>query len=199
MRLDDTVYVERIAYDAKGQRALIAYGNGVMTRYAYDPQHVPAGPAAQRALHLDDGPTYRPAGAALQDFGYDYDLAGNILAIRDRTPGSGIPNNPERLRRDRPAVARRCSAAATPSTGTSPTTRSTGCSRATGREYDAHPAGDPWIDHPARHRPHPHPRLHRDLPLRRRRQPARTRPRTADRRLHPRLHRRAPAATGCSG
>src|SRR5262249_2962301 len=31
--LDDTAYVERIAYDAKGQRALIAYGNGVMTRY----------------------------------------------------------------------------------------------------------------------------------------------------------------------
>ena len=36
--LDDTLYVERIAYDAKGQRTLIAYGNGVMTRYAYDPR-----------------------------------------------------------------------------------------------------------------------------------------------------------------
>ena len=33
-----TTYVERIAYNAKGQRTLIAYGNGVMTRYAYDPQ-----------------------------------------------------------------------------------------------------------------------------------------------------------------
>src|SRR5262249_37475699 len=33
---DNALYVERIAYDAKGQRALIAYGNGVMTRYAYD-------------------------------------------------------------------------------------------------------------------------------------------------------------------
>ena len=33
----------------------IAYGNGVMTRYAYDPRHVPPGPAAHRALHAADG------------------------------------------------------------------------------------------------------------------------------------------------
>src|SRR5262249_33425376 len=32
---------------------------------------------------------------ALQDFGYEYDLAGNILTIVDRTPGSGILNNPD--------------------------------------------------------------------------------------------------------
>ena len=30
----------------------------------------------------------------LQDYGYDYDLVGNNLTIRDRTPGSGIPSNP---------------------------------------------------------------------------------------------------------
>ena len=35
--LDDADYVRHIAYNAKGQRVLIAYGNGVMTRYAYDP------------------------------------------------------------------------------------------------------------------------------------------------------------------
>jgi hypothetical protein len=28
-------YVDRIAYDSKGQRSLIAYGNGAMTRYAF--------------------------------------------------------------------------------------------------------------------------------------------------------------------
>ena len=38
--LDGTTYVERIAYNAKGQRALIAYGNSVMTRYAYDPRTI---------------------------------------------------------------------------------------------------------------------------------------------------------------
>ena len=48
-----------------------------------------------------DDLSYRPSGEALQDFGYDYDLVGNILAIRDRTPGSGILNNPEAAQRRR--------------------------------------------------------------------------------------------------
>ena len=38
VELDGTTYVEHIAYNAKGQRSFIALGNGVMTRYAYDPQ-----------------------------------------------------------------------------------------------------------------------------------------------------------------
>jgi hypothetical protein len=33
---DGTLYVENIVYDAKGQRLLIAYGNGMMTRYVYN-------------------------------------------------------------------------------------------------------------------------------------------------------------------
>ena len=37
--------------------------------------------------------TYHPTGATLQDFAYDYDLAGNILKIRDRTPDCGILNS----------------------------------------------------------------------------------------------------------
>src|SRR4051812_4348765 len=36
IEFDGDTYVEHIAYNAKGQRTLIAYGNGVMTRYAYD-------------------------------------------------------------------------------------------------------------------------------------------------------------------
>jgi hypothetical protein len=34
--LDGEVYVSRIAYNAKGQRVLMAYGNDIMTRFAYD-------------------------------------------------------------------------------------------------------------------------------------------------------------------
>ena len=34
--LDEALYVERIAYDAKGQRVLVVYGHAVMTRYAYN-------------------------------------------------------------------------------------------------------------------------------------------------------------------
>src|SRR5262249_33613845 len=33
-------------------------------------------------------------GDPLQDLGYESDLAGNIVSIRDRTLGSGIPNTP---------------------------------------------------------------------------------------------------------
>ena len=39
-------------------------------------------------------PTATPA-QPLQDLAYEYDLAGNILAIRDRTPGSGIKDTPQ--------------------------------------------------------------------------------------------------------
>ena len=103
--VDDALFVERIAYDAKGQRALVAYGNGVMTRHAYDPDTFRLR-RLRSERYTTDGVTYRPRGAALQDIGYDYDLAGNILTIRDRTPGSGIPNNPDALGAGDPASGR---------------------------------------------------------------------------------------------
>jgi RHS repeat-associated protein len=93
IRLDDTVYVERIAYDAKGERALIAYGNGVMTRYAHDARNFRLTRLRSERYAKPDDRTYMPAGSALQDLGYDYDTAGNVVGIRDRAPGSGIPNN----------------------------------------------------------------------------------------------------------
>jgi RHS repeat-associated protein len=93
VRLDGSVYVERIAYGAKGQRTLVAYGNGVMTRYAYDPHTFrPARLRSERCTV--DGVTYQPSGPALQDYAYDHDLAGNLLTIHDRTPGGGIPATP---------------------------------------------------------------------------------------------------------
>ena len=91
--LDDTVYVRRIAYDAKGQRTLIAYGNNVLTRYAYDP-HTFRLARLLTQPYTPDGGTFRPTGPPLQDHGYTYDLVGNILTIRDRTPGSGVVNTP---------------------------------------------------------------------------------------------------------
>ena len=85
--------MDHIAYNAKGQRTLVTYGNGVMTRYAYDPRTFRLSRTAQRAiLHGRVDFTYQPAGLPLQDFAYEYDLAGNITTIRDRTPESGIPN-----------------------------------------------------------------------------------------------------------
>src|SRR5262245_8663115 len=102
MFVDDTAYVERIAYDAKGQRALVAYGNGVMTRHAYDPDTFRL--RRPRSEHYTtDGVSYRPSGDALQDVGYEYDLVGNILTMRDRTYGSGIPKHQQAFNTGDPA------------------------------------------------------------------------------------------------
>jgi RHS repeat-associated protein len=104
--LDGATYVERIAYDAKGQRTLIAYGNGVMTRCAYDRDTF-------RLVRLCTERFTHPGGdllvfqpdtglpveeRLLQDFSYQYDLAGNVLRITDLTPGSGVRNNPNAAR-----------------------------------------------------------------------------------------------------
>ena len=66
----------------------------------------------------------------LQDLGYRYDLAGNILAILDRTPGCGVPPVPDALDRTftyDPVYRLRS---------------------ATGREQQTPVGGDPWTDVP---------------------------------------------------
>jgi RHS repeat-associated protein len=81
--------VTDIDYDAKGQRTLIEYGNGVRTTYEYDP-------LTCRLVHLltrrdaiafpDDCPEPPPAdwpGCQVQNLHYAYDPVGNITYIRD--------------------------------------------------------------------------------------------------------------------
>lgn len=148
MRLDDAVHVQRIAYDAKGQRSLVAYGNGVMTRYAYDPHTFrPTRLRSERFTLAADGLTYRPTGSALQDYGYDYDLVGNILTVRDRAPGSGIPNNPDALGATDPVLRKLLGSgdALDRRFSYDPVYR---LLAATGREHQAQPSGDPWSDLP---------------------------------------------------
>lgn len=134
VKLDDTTYVERIAYNARGQRMLIAYGNGVMTRYVYDSHTF-------RLVRLRTERHGTPAGASLfyhptvpndplQDLAYEYDLAGNILALHDRTPQSGLPAQPDLL--DRAFTY-------------DPIYR---LRSATGRECDVPPPPPPWNDQP---------------------------------------------------
>jgi RHS repeat-associated protein len=85
-------YVERLAYDAKRQRTLVAYGNGLITRYAYDPQTLRL--RRLRTERFTPEPLgYRLVGAPLQDISYAYDLAGNLLRTQERTPGCGVTGN----------------------------------------------------------------------------------------------------------
>jgi RHS repeat-associated protein len=84
-----TSFVTSINYNAKGQRTLIEYGNGVKTEYKYDPDTF-------RLAHLlttrepadfpGDCPNPPPAGwpgCQTQNLHYTYDPAGNITHIRD--------------------------------------------------------------------------------------------------------------------
>jgi len=95
VELDGTTYVERIAYSARGQRILIAYGNGIMTRYAYDPLAFRLQRMRTEGYSQPKALTYHSEGNVLQDCAYEYDLVGNIQSITDRTRGSGIQDNPQ--------------------------------------------------------------------------------------------------------
>ncbi|MDN3249778.1 RHS repeat-associated core domain-containing protein [Streptomyces sp. ZSW22] len=101
--LNGVPYIRHIAYNAKGQRTLVLYGNGVLTGFAHDPMTF-------RLRRLWTGRVFEPADLAhtyvpsetaepLQDMAYDYDLVGNPLAIHDRVPGSGVAPLPDALDR----------------------------------------------------------------------------------------------------
>ena len=88
--LDGQVLVERLAYNARGQRLLLARGNGLMTRYAYDEVSF-----RLRRLRTEGyaaaSETLTPlSGSTRQDTAYTYDLASNITATQERAPQSGV-------------------------------------------------------------------------------------------------------------
>ncbi|MBS1942088.1 MAG: hypothetical protein JST38_14555, partial [Bacteroidetes bacterium] len=90
MDLQGTPVLEHVAYNAKGQRILMARPNGFHTRYAYDPvtfrlQRI------RTERFSRSGNTYTPlSGNVRQDTGYEYDLGGNITKIKERVTDCGI-------------------------------------------------------------------------------------------------------------
>jgi RHS repeat-associated protein len=66
--------VENINYNAKGQRELIEYGNGVTTAYTYETETF-------RLTRLHS--VRANGGSPLQDLNYTYDPVGNITTIHD--------------------------------------------------------------------------------------------------------------------
>jgi RHS repeat-associated protein len=88
-----SVYVERMAYDARGQCVLIAYGNGVMTRYAHDPRTSRLARLRTEAYIRQGALGYAPQAGVLQDISYSYDLEGNLLSTLDRSRGCGVRGN----------------------------------------------------------------------------------------------------------
>lgn len=70
---DSTPFVANLDYNARGQRTLIEYGNGVRTAYTYD----------DLTFRLTALTTTRDASGDLQALSYTYDPAGHITALRD--------------------------------------------------------------------------------------------------------------------
>jgi RHS repeat-associated protein len=79
-----TSFVSNIDYNAKGQRDLIAFGNGAQTAYIYD----------QNTFRLATLTTTGPSGGAtLQALSYTYDPVGNITHIADTAQQTVFFNN----------------------------------------------------------------------------------------------------------
>jgi len=95
---DSTEYVENIAYNAKGQRLLIAFGNSIMTRYVYDNRTFRM--LRQRSEKYAKTQTgtiisYTPqSGTNKQDDAFNFDLVGNILKTLIRVNDCGINGTP---------------------------------------------------------------------------------------------------------
>lgn len=98
---DGTEYVKEIAYDAKGQRLLLALGNGTMTRYAYSQHNF----RLLRMCSETYGYSYSAStkehtyaydsveDKRKQDLAYLYDLGGNIKSITTDLNDSGYTEN----------------------------------------------------------------------------------------------------------
>ena len=92
--LDGSPYISEVVLDAHGRRLLVAYGNGVMARYAYDADSF-------RLLRLRseaftrNGDRFTGTATPLQDLTHGYDLVGNPTTIADSTPGCGVASGPE--------------------------------------------------------------------------------------------------------
>src|SRR5262249_50166108 len=108
--LSDADYVTHIAYNAKGQRILTAYGNGMITRHVYDAQMFRL--VRLRTDHVNQSEFFRwlaepvavggtasftlqSARSPTQHFAYAYDLVGNITAGDEHTPKCGITGTTE--------------------------------------------------------------------------------------------------------
>jgi len=84
-----TPFVTDIDYNAKGQRTLIDYGNGVRTTYEYDPlsfrliRQITRRNAAAFPNDCPQPPVVGWQGCQVQNLHYVHDPVGNIIHIRD--------------------------------------------------------------------------------------------------------------------
>ncbi len=81
-----------MAYTPSRKLSFIAYGNNIMTRMTYN--NVGWIQRIRSEGYIQNGTTYNPkSGTTRQDLGYQFDLVGNIVKIKERDPNCGIPNS----------------------------------------------------------------------------------------------------------
>ena len=94
-------YVQRIVYNARGQKLMLALNTsgmdnnaGMMTRFVYNEKSFRTSRMKTEAYALtttSTTDTYTPqSGTTRQDFAYTYDALGNIKSINDKTPNGGV-------------------------------------------------------------------------------------------------------------
>ena len=110
VNFDGTDYVRHIAYNARGQRLLMALGSSaspdnifVMTRYTYDTRTFRLERMkSEKYTYSQSGNEHTYAynsGTTRQDNAFEYDLNGNILKIKNRAPDCGLTGSPDSLDR----------------------------------------------------------------------------------------------------
>ncbi|MCB9236148.1 MAG: hypothetical protein H6581_31155 [Bacteroidia bacterium] len=95
-------YVSEIAYNARGQRILIAYGNGIMQRYTYDSQNYRLKRVRSEGFTISQSGqqiTYAyNSGTVRQDLMHEYDLNGNIIQTVDASSNAGVAGSGSLIR-----------------------------------------------------------------------------------------------------
>lgn len=97
-------YLEGVGFDERGRPVFEAYGNGTMVRRSFERD---TGRVARQRLETYDEDASSlsgggqgtsslvPGGTVYQDVTYGYDEGGNVVEMREETPGVGALNSPQ--------------------------------------------------------------------------------------------------------
>ena len=96
---DGTNYINHIAYNAKGDVIMTAYGNGIMTRQLYDNRTFLL-KRTRTSSYIQTGWTFADNAGVKEDKIFSFDLMGNILQTHDKCTDCGLSATPDELTRN---------------------------------------------------------------------------------------------------
>jgi hypothetical protein len=98
VEVDGRVIVEHASYDLDGRKLLVAWGNGVLQRWARDRAGRVLRLRSERYEKVGDL-SFRGGGEVLQEYWCERDSEGRITTLIDDSPDAGIAGKPHRLER----------------------------------------------------------------------------------------------------